>query len=274
MSKAALQWYKGEGVTSAEMEEAFYCHALTCRFTMVSAEDYKTGLLVLKEALERLDRGRGPDNSARAARAHSERVAYRLLALYQTYLAAERVGRSDGVRAVVREHEIASTFDAIITDIQRVQHQWFESHAPYASPRFKVFTHRLKLQLYTNIAGAWIFRELVSNKIALNLVGASRASDLEELDAVIKEDAKIHGSQSAMATFNMKLLSFMEAPDELREETRKPLIDVLESRLRTKDSLPVDLLECEVIMERLKQGTFAARLSVSPNAPRNIGGIA
>ena len=257
MSKSALQWYKSERSTSSDAEEALYCYALTCRFNMASVEDYRDGLNVLDEAVERLNRRRDTDSRARTARARSERAALRLFALYRTYLSEQAAAAPYSLQPIVVDHEISSTFDSIIQDIESVQQHWLESDAFYENTKFRVFSHRLKLQLYSNIGGAWMLRELASGKISLKEVGKSRSADLNELGEIIKEDAKTYNLRSGMANLNYKVLSFIEASGKHREDAREAAIEELESRLKLSEVLlPLDRVECEVLIDRLRQGSL------------------
>jgi hypothetical protein len=260
-SRAALQSCRSDSTATQLLDEALYCNALTRRFTMTTADHYQSGLRTIGEVIQRARTERDLFSQARVARGWSERAALRLFALYSTYLSQQESAAPsvDHTNAIIGESELVAEFTSVIRDLHYVQRRWIESHDPHLpSVQLKRFSHRLKLQAFSNIGSAWIFKEMASRKIAFPPVSSSRAQDLMHLTQAIEEDSHEYGAESATAVQNQQLLSFIECPEPARDPARKQAITTLQNRLLSLDSmLPVDRRECEVQLERLKGGSLA-----------------
>ncbi|HEV7877929.1 hypothetical protein [Bradyrhizobium sp.] len=270
-SGLAVRSYERDNPLSPILDEALYCHAVTGRFTMASARDYRVGIDLLGKALERTNR-HTQIGIARYARALSERAAHRLFALQHSYYARKYLATSRGneffsdpkIGAILAEGEMKVEFGLAIADLRAVERDWIEDHEPYLkSEKLKVFSHELKLQVYSNIASAWVFRDDVSGTLSLPDAGSDRADDLAQLNQVIDDDVKQYGSENKVAILNQALLAAAEAAGDVREHATRHAISLLQNSLeaskRARDPLNfIERLECEAQLDRLRAGVTAA----------------
>lgn len=266
-SGLALYAYQRDDPSSSILDEALYCRALTYRFTMESPRDYRSGVDLLEQALTRIHGQRDPLSQARRARARSERAALRLSALQRADFTQRCLtSRSSEILfdretpSILDDSQMQTEFQLAIGDLRAVERDWVEGYDPYVEPHLKVFSHQLKLQLYSNIAGAWILRDELSNRMILTPVGPSRAEDLMQLNQVINEDAGQYSSEDRVAILNQALLEFEEALGDVREEARQRAILIIEKAIQAmeKSGDPVnriDLLECKFQLDRLREAS-------------------
>jgi hypothetical protein len=271
-SGLAVRSYESDDPASPILDEALYCHALTRRFTMASPRDYRHGIDLLGKAIERTRDRRDQIGIARHARALSERAAHRLFALQHSYYAQKYLAAPRGneflsnpkIVIILADSEMKSEFGLAIADLRAAERDWIESHAPYSQPgKLKVFSHELKLQVYSNIAAAWIFRDDVSSTLSLPEVGQDRTRDLAELNEVILDDENQYGAENKVAILNQALLAAAEAAGDERERATREAISMLEKSLeaskRARDPVNfIERLESEAQLERLRGGTSAA----------------
>jgi len=270
-SGLAVHAYERDDPSSSILDEALYCRALTGRFTMASAHDYRSNINLIGRALERVHGRRDLNSDARRARARSERAALRLFALQradflQRYLTTSRGSEilpDREIAPILDDSQMVSEFELAVADLRAVERDWIESYEPYLeSAGLRAFSHQLKLQVYANIAGAWVFRDAMSGRMNLTQVGQSRAEDLKQLNQVINEDANQYGSEDGVAILNHALLAFAEATEEARDGARQWAISIIESAIeaREKGRDPVNLidrLECKFQLDRLREGAPA-----------------